>query len=392
MKTLLLSEIFPPQTGGSGRWLYEVYSRLPREKVVVVTHQHAGHEEYDRGHTVPVVRVPLTFPSWSLLSTQGLRSYWQALRGVRRLVKEHQVSAIHCGRCIPEGVVAMLLGSVYRLPYLCYVHGEELTTMATSRELGWWTRRALHGAKLLIANSENTAGILRRDWQLPADRVQVMHPGVDTQRFTPGPRDAAVRARLGWEGRTVVLTVGRLQKRKGQDMLIRALPRIKEAVPDVLYAIVGDGEEREPLQRLIEETQTGGQVQMLGEVTDAAMQECYQQCDLFALPNRQIGSDIEGFGMVLVEAQACGRPVLAGASGGTAETMRIPETGRVVPCEEPVPLAAAVVELLSDRARLDQMGAAGREWAVEHLDWAALTRQALGLFERLEVRPQGRAG
>src|SRR5205814_10004845 len=107
----------------------------------------------------------------------------------------------------------------------------------------------------------------------------------------------------------------------------------------------------------------------LGELDDATLLCCYQQCDLFVLPNRQVGRDIEGFGIVLLEAQACGKPVVAGASGGTAETMRIPETGRVVPCDHPDELAALVTELLADRARLARMGEAARRWTVERLDW-----------------------
>jgi phosphatidylinositol alpha-1,6-mannosyltransferase len=178
-----------------------------------------------------------------------------------------------------------------------------------------------------------------------------------------------------------VLTVGRLQKRKGHDVMIKALPAIRESVPDILFAVIGDGEERENIERLVIEYGVADQVQLLGEVDDATMISCYQQCDLFALANRQVGRDIEGFGMVLVEAQSCGRPVLAGASGGTRETMRIGETGIVVPCEEPHRLADELRTLLSDRERLEAMGRAARPWVVENLDWNALTEQAAELFE-----------
>jgi len=174
--------------------------------------------------------------------------------------------------------------------------------------------------------------------------------------------------------------VGRLQKRKGQDMLIRALPAVRRAVPDVLYAVLGDGEERAALERLADQEGVRPSVQFLGEADDETLVRCYQQCDLFALPNRQVGVDIEGFGMVLLEAQACGRPALAGASGGTAETMRVPETGRIVPCDGPDQLAGVLAELLRQPALLHRMGAAGRAWVVERFDWAALTRRAEGLF------------
>jgi phosphatidylinositol alpha-1,6-mannosyltransferase len=149
----------------------------------------------------------------------------------------------------------------------------------------------------------------------------------------------------------------------------------------VLYAIVGDGEEREPLEALVAGEGLGEHVQFLGEVGDEELIRCYQQCDLFALPNRQVGRDIEGFGMVLLEAQACGKPVIAGDSGGTAETMDIPATGRVVDCESPDDLAAAVTEMLSDPDRLRAMGEAARAWVRERFDWDALSRQAEDLFE-----------
>lgn len=216
--------------------------------------------------------------------------------------------------------------------------------------------------------------------------MQVLHPGVDTTRFVPAARDPTVREQLGWGNRPVVLTVGRLQKRKGHDMLIRALPAVRRRVPDVLYAIVGDGEERAALEKLVHKQKVDRHVQFLGEVDDVGLIRCYQQCDLFALPNRREGSDIEGFGMVLLEAQACGRPVLAGDSGGTAETMRVPETGRIVACDRPEPLGELLGELLSQPRELECMGAAGRRWVVDQFDWEALTRQAAQLFE--SVRPR----
>jgi phosphatidylinositol alpha-1,6-mannosyltransferase len=269
----------------------------------------------------------------------------------------------------------------FGVPYLCYVHGEDVTTALDSREYAFLVRRVLANAKFLIANSRNTQEILKGQWGLPAEKVALLHPGVDTTYFTPAPPDPELRARLGWAGRKVVLTVGRLQKRKGHDMMIRALGAIRQAHPDVLYAIAGDGEERPSLTALASEQGVTAQVQFLGEIKDKDLLDCYRQCDLFSLPNRQVGRDVEGFGMVLLEAQACGRPVLAGASGGTAETMRPGQTGRVVCCDEPAPLAAEVIDLLSDDGLRERMGREARVWAADHFDWEALRRQAERLFD-----------
>ncbi len=380
MTLLLVSDIFPPKTGGSGRWFWEIYRRLPREQVIVAAGEHPRQGEFDRGHDLRVARLPLALREWGLLRREGLRGYAAAVRRLRRLVREHGIGAVHCARCIPEGVMGLALRWLTGVPYLCYVHGEDVTCPGTSRELRFLAGQALRRAALVLANSRHTERILLDDWRLPPERVRVLHPGVDTGRFVPAPWDERERARLGWGGRRVVLTVGRLQQRKGQDMLIRALPAVRRAVPDVLYAVLGDGEERAALEALADREGVRQCVQFLGEADDETLLRCYQQCDLFALPNRQVGADIEGFGMVLLEAQACGRPVLAGASGGTAETMRVPQTGRVVPCDGPEELSRALAHLLLRPELLERMGAAGREWVVSHFDWSALTRQAERLF------------
>ena len=277
--------------------------------------------------------------------------------------------------------MALLLRLRHRIPYVCYVHGEDVGTAAKSREQAFLVRRVFRNARGVIANSHNTAALLQDRWKLPAERVRVLHPGVDVDLFAPAPPDGAVRRQLGWQGRTVILTVGRLQLRKGQDQMIRALARVRQSFPDVLYAIIGDGEQRVHLAELARAEGVEEHVQFRGETCDAELIRCYQQCDLFVLPNREINGDIEGFGMVLLEAQACGRTVVAGVSGGTADTMRAPQTGRLVRCDRPEPLAELVTQLLGDAPLRRQMGEAGRAWVEEHFSWDALSREAAALFQ-----------
>jgi phosphatidylinositol alpha-1,6-mannosyltransferase len=396
MPTLLISEVLPPRIGGSGRWLWNVYESLPREEYVLAAGEDSRQGEFDRTHDRRVVRLPLSFPDVGLASAAGLRAHWRALRALRRIVREEGVGQVHAGRCLPEGWLALLLRRCDGLPYLCYAHGEELNLVPrggpggpmSSRQLRWMTWAVLRGAMGVIANSRSTACLLEEQWRLPAGRIRVLHPGVDIHRFVPAASDGSVRARLGWQGRHVVLTVGRLQERKGHDRMIRALSKIRGAVPDVLYAIVGDGEERSRLGDLALREGVSSHVQFLGELAEDDLLHCYQQCDLFVLPNRQVGRDLEGFGIVLLEAQACGKPVMAGDSGGTAETMRVPETGHVVQCDDPGELARWTVKLLADDALRACMGSAARRWTVERFDRAQLGASAQRLFR--EVWDDGR--
>ncbi|HEX8201002.1 MAG TPA: glycosyltransferase family 4 protein [Isosphaeraceae bacterium] len=393
-RTLLLSAVFPPQVGGSGRYLWEVYRRLPPDDFVVAAGTHRGQAEFDQAAALEVVRLPLEPDDPGFFSRRGLRDYSRSVAALRRLARAHRIGRVHCARCVPEGWMAWLLKRWCGLPYLCFAHGEEVKLadsgpgagVMSSRQVRWMAGQALRGADLLVANSHNTRRILLEEWGLPPDRIALLHPGVDVHRYVPAPQAPEVRARLGWGRRPVLLTVARLQQRKGHDRMIRALHRVRRAAPDVLYAIVGDGPERASLEALVVAEGLGGHVQFLGEVDDETVIHCYQQCDLFVHPNRQVGPDIEGFGLVLLEAQACGKPVVAGASGGTAETMRIPETGRVVPCDDPRELAELVAELLADAGLLARMGAAARLWAEAQFDWDAVAARAGRIFG-VEPRP-----
>lgn len=387
-KILLLTEIFPPQTGGSGRWFWEIYGRLPADRIFIAAGRHPRQFEFDRSHDLPIERMDLTVPNWGVRHWSGLRRYLRIFLELRRLIQREKIEVIHCARCLPEGLVALLLKRWLGIPYLCYVHGEEINVASGSRELTWLARKSLHQASLVLANSNNSQRMLCGQWGLGENAVRVLHPGVDTEHFTPAAPDIAWRQARGWDGRKVIVTVGRLQRRKGHDQMIAALPQIRQSIPNVLYAIVGDGEERKSLEHSAQSLGVVNQVQFIGEVDDHELRNCYQQCDLFALPNRQIGKDIEGFGMVLLEAQACGRPVLAGDSGGTAETMQVPDTGRIVDCTGPALLAEAVIELLSNPEQLERMGQAARLWVERQFDWSPLSLQARALFSSV-ASPRG---
>ena len=399
-RVLLISQVFPPERGGSARWLYELYRHAYTPVACAVgdqTHAESSlavltdtarpapaaesfdrHARDDLGWSI--VRMPM-FGETGFLSLRGVRGHHAVVRAARRLHADRPLTAVHCGRCVPEGLAGAYLARRLGVPLTCFVHGEEVKLptgdlsaggVMTSRQHRWIARLALNSARRLIVNSESTARILRDDWGTAAERIVVVHPGCDTGRFRPvagdGADDGASRP-AGWVGRTVVLTVGRLQRRKGQDTMLHALPELVRRHPTLLYSITGRGPEEQRLRTLCDELGVGDHVEFVTDADDGQLLARYRHCDLFCLPNRQVGSDIEGFGMVLVEAQACGKPVLAGASGGTAETLRPGRTGLLIDCTTWQPLAAAVDGLLADPRRRRRMGAAARQWAVERFSW-----------------------
>jgi phosphatidyl-myo-inositol dimannoside synthase len=375
VKILVLAQVFPPRRGGSGQWLWELYRRL-RADVHVVAGATDGDTAFDRESTLSTERMALDFHSWGVTSMRAAAQYIRTFARVRRATSRIRADVIHCGKSLPEGLIGAAISLTSGVPFLIYVHGEELTLAAASRELRWLTRIVLRRAHAIVANSHHTKKLLVDSWSAVPDKIDVLHPGVDTARFVPAATDAAVRRRLGWTGRRVILTVGALQKRKGQDMMIRALPAIRSRCPDVLYAIAGEGWERSYLESLAQSCGVNDAVQFRGAPAETELIESYQQCDVFALPNRQVGWDFEGFGIVLLEAQACGKAVVAGRSGGTPETMQMGTTGELVDCEAPEPLAEIVAGLLCAPDQLAEMGARARDWAVARFDWTVRAREA----------------
>jgi phosphatidylinositol alpha-1,6-mannosyltransferase len=377
---LVLTENFPPKSGGSGRWFYELYTRLLDYQITVVTDINADSDEFDRTATVKIIRIPFSSTQWGFKSLIGLRFYFRCFWQLKQIIKEHQIDEVHCCRVIHEGVNAWLIKLFIGVPFVVFVHGEDVETVATSREQDLMVKQVCKSAKQIICNSHNTASIVARHKYAPLSATQVLHPGANTQHFVPANRTEEAKKNLEWQGKFIVLTVGRLQERKGHDKMILALPELISAIPNVLYAIIGDGECKPQLQELVERLELEQFVLFMDEVDDEMMIQCYQQADVFILPNRTIANDIEGFGMVLVESQACGTVVIAGDSGGTKETMISDETGFIIDCTQPNIIAHTILELHTDAKMRISMGQAGREFVSSTYDWVPHVAKANELF------------
>ena len=379
-KTLLLTENFPPKEGGSGRWFWELYSRLPNDKVLIVANDTPEGREFDKTHELDIVRIELESTEWGLASTKGLGFYWETIRKVLKLIKEYGIEEVHCGRVIPEGVIARALKLLAGARYNCFVHGEDVETAATSREHSLLVKNVCKNASMLICNSENTANIVRKLGFDSGSKCEVLHPGVDTSRFEVAAPDTSFRQKMGWSGKRVLLTVGRLQRRKGQDFLIKSMPALLKEFPDLFYAVVGRGECYDELISLVDQHELHDNVCVYPDMDDEALIKCYQQCDIFILPNRTIGNDIEGFGMVLVEAQVCGKPVIAGDSGGTRETMNIGKTGHIIDCSSTENLLNGLSPILRNREIVDgEVDIA--DYAKNRFNWDQHVAKAKRLFK-----------
>lgn len=346
MGVLLLSELFPPAIGGSAVLFGEIYSRLD----IPVT----------------VVSDGVATPDFGIRNPRSLLHYLRLAFRLRMASPRPQM--IHCGRALPEGVAAWLCRRAGGPRYACWAHGEDIATALTSRELTFLMRRVYRGAEIVFANSESTRRMLR-DLGVPIDRLQIVYPGVDTQRFRPDIDATELRRRLAPNGETLLLSVGRLQMRKGHDVMIEALAKLTPQHRSLRYVIVGDGQERARLEALVEQHGVRDHVRFEGEVPGNMLPQYFAACDVFVLPNRIEQSDVEGFGIVFLEAAASGKPTIGGRSGGVPEAVADGVTGLLVGGTDADELAATVARLIESEHLRRSLGEAGRARAVRDFAW-----------------------
>lgn len=364
---LLFSELYPPAIGGSAVLFREVYSRLGDIPVSVLADEGKfGPLDVTDG-SVRLIRQPVRPSGPGLMRPASLASHLGNVRRLRR-VSAGERRVIHCARCLPEGLAAWLNRRLGGAPYICWAHGEDLASARLSRELTWLTKQIFRGAAAAMVNSRNTARELLT-FGMRGDRMHVAYPGVDASRFRPDVDGSAVRARLASPGELVLLSVGRLQRRKGQDLAIRALPLLSDSLR-VRYVIVGEGAERPRLEALTRELGVADRVLFAGAVDDADLPGLYAACDVFLLPNRvDDDGDFEGFGIVFSEAAATGRPSIGGRSGGVPEAVLDGETGLLVSGTDPGELADAIRRLAASPELRERLGSAGRARVCRELTW-----------------------
>ncbi|MEY2589816.1 MAG: phosphatidyl-myo-inositol dimannoside synthase [Acidimicrobiaceae bacterium] len=366
MKHLLVTNDFPPKHGGIQSYLWELWRRLPPEETVVFTTSFAGSEAWDAEQPYRVVRGDRV-----LLPTPAVG------RAIDELADDVGAELVVLDPALPLGLV----GPHLRHPYGLVLHGAEVTVPGRLPVSSLVLRRVLRGARVVIAAGSYSLAEAERAAGRPLPATNVP-PGVDGARFHPLDEDerASARVELGLPpDADLVLGLSRLVPRKGFDVLLRATARLGG---DALVAIAGDGRDRHRLERIARES--GARAQFLGRVPDELMPAVYGCADVFAMlcRNRWAGLEQEGFGIVFLEAAACGVPQVAGASGGSDEAVLDGETGLVVANPNDVDEAARAVRgLLDDAARRERMGAAARIRAVDEFSYDVLARRLQSALE-----------
>ncbi len=367
MKTLFIAKFFPPVKGGSTRWYEEIYHRYPRDSVFVLTQKTPTWEAYDAKSCLKTFRMEF----WDNigLHPKYFRTYIAILWRALRLALQNKVSIIHCDTVLPAGLIGFFVSRILRIPYVVYAHGEEIQLYRQLFPEKHAISFIYQHANRIIANSSFTLEHLLQ-LGVKSNKVHLIYPGVDTKVFRPGLPVDDWQHKLNLKGKRVLLTVSRLSERKGHDQVIRTLPKLLPKIPNLVYLIAGTGAEEDRLKQISASLGVDNAIRFLGYVEDDRLPSLYNLADIFIMPNREIASgDIEGFGMVFIEANACGKPVIAGRSGGTESSVIDKKTGLLVDGTKLDEISEAVLRLLEDRELSRKLGENGRERAVREFDW-----------------------
>lgn len=378
-KTLIVTNDFPPRPGGIQAFLHNMALRLDPERIVVYasTWKRSGEgtratAAFDAEQPFTVVRDRTTM----LLPTPAVT------RRAVSLLREHGCTSVWFGAAAPLGLMAPALRRAGAQRLVATTHGHEAgwAQLPAARQL---LGRIGEGTDTITYLGEYTRSrIATALTPQAAGRMVQLPPGVDEKTFHPGSGGAEVRARLGLTDRPVVVCVSRLVPRKGQDTLIRAMPGILAKEPDAVLLIVGGGPYDKELRRLAHETGVAASVRFTGAVPWSELPAHYGAGDVFAMPcrTRRGGLDVEGLGIVYLEASATGLPVVAGDSGGAPDAVLDGETGWVVRGGSPEDAAERIVTLLGDPELRARMGQRGREWVEEKWRWDLLAETLKSLL------------
>ncbi|UUO04058.1 glycosyltransferase family 4 protein [Mycolicibacterium novocastrense] len=362
-RVLLVTNDFPPRRGGIQSYLQALVDHLVadgRHTLTVYAPKWKGADEFDRDAPYRVVRHPTTL----MLPEPSVSSR------MRRLIEQTAAETVWFGAAAPLALMAPLARGAGARRVIASTHGHEVgwSMLPLARNA---LRRIGSGTDAVTYVSQYTRRRFASAFG-PHAALEHLPPGVDTDRFTPDEvARAQLRARYRLGNRPVVVCLSRLVPRKGQDMLIRAMPAIRQRVPDAALVIVGGGPYRSTLHKLAHSFGVAEDVVFTDAVPGNELPAHHAMADVFAMPcrTRGAGLDVEGLGIVYLEASATGVPVVAGRSGGAPETVRDGETGVVVDGWDVGAIAAAVGDLLSDPDRAVRMGAAGRRWVVDNWQW-----------------------
>jgi phosphatidyl-myo-inositol dimannoside synthase len=381
-RALLITNDFPPIVSGISTLFYEFLKRTDRDRYLLIAPKIKDAKKIDHKAQLNVRRI------WIPAGESKLSKCLKTLLSVFYILffsLRYRPSMIHCGQVLSNGYGGFLCKKLLGIPYTVWVYGSETIRFGRFSSLERLMKWILNEAKRVVVIS-SFAENEYLDFSVSPHKLVKLPPGVETDFFTPRQKDEELVKKYSLKDKIVLLTISRLDERKGHDMVLKAIPRLLPDYPDIIYLIVGKGREEERLREIVSENGLEDTVIFAGYVHEDQLPKYYNLCDIFVLPNRiseksALKGDYEGFGIVFLEASACGKLVIAGQSGGVTDAVLNGVTGYLVDPLSPGDITSMIKRLLDDRVLREKIGNAGRDWVVKNFDWKVLMKR----FEEILV-------
>lgn len=360
-KYLIFTLEYPPFKGGVGKY-YEKLVQYFEGEVFVLTNP--IKEDIVNRDTSKEIR--------KLITTKWLRPRWlPALKSLYQTLKDKNINHVIVGHILPLGIVTYYLSKKLNFKYSIVLHGMDFALVMSNLNKHNISKKILKNADKIICANNYTAKLVEMFDESLKDKLSVVNPGVDSSFVRDPKRIEEFKNQYNLKDKKILFSLGRLVKRKGFDMVIKAMPKALEKEKDLVYLIGGVGPDekylKEELKKLPEEMQK--KVIFLGKVSDEDRWACLELCDIFIMPSRNIDGDFEGFGIVYLEANLVGKPVIAGDNGGVSDAVLNNVNGLLVDPENLDELTGAIVKLSQDEELRNELGSQGNRMAVESRTW-----------------------
>ena len=375
-KTLIVTFDYLPKRGGVANYLYGVAREFPEGKVAVLADKNLlqGDEPHEQHHIYYETMFSTTsFPKWR-----------PAFGTLSRTVETFKPELLIVGNILPLGLVTYVVSRIHKIDYYVSLHGLDILAAQTKPRKRMVARFVLKHAKAIVVNSEYTKTVVETFLGKGGKPIIVVNPCPLYEVPAPGKSKEAYKEAAGYNAdQLILLSVGRLVKRKGFHNVIAALPGLIKKVPDIKYIIVGSGPEERRLAELVARNGLENIVEIHTDVSDEKLARYYRLADIFVMPNYQIGPDVEGFGLVFIEANQYSLPTIGGRSGGVPEAIKDGKSGMLIEPNSVDAIYEAILKLANDKVLRQDMGIFAQDWVAEHFIWRHEVNKIVFAFNNL---------
>jgi phosphatidyl-myo-inositol dimannoside synthase len=353
-KVLLITLDFLPNRGGVSNYYYNLYKNFPQDKIIILTNVKGENSKN-------IIRKNLNF---------GMFHFFNTIKEIKKIIELEKIEEILVGNILPIGKYAYILKKILNIDYYIFIHGLDIKLAQNKIIKKFLTKIILNNAKIVFANSESTKSIIKTK-----TRIKILYPGVNENfKNIDENKKLEIVKKYNLEGKKIILTVGRVIKRKNHEFIIKAIDELKNEFSNLTYLIAGTGDNLEHLKNLATDNKN---IIFLGDVSDEELPYFYSICDIFTMISHETKEDTEGFGIVYLEAALFHKPSIAANSGGAKEAVIHNESGLLINNENPEELKTAIKILLTNQDFVKKIGEKSYTRVIENFTWEKITNKLI---------------